>query len=229
MGTSQQVVRLLERIQLTLEEFKGETKQQFSSNIEQENWKAVAVLNDCVLWIDAGVDACDQMRTRLETLDEAEVSTTAEDPTSAGSPGPSVGSSDEIEQHPFWPTFFKLGKPRYKELENKRPTGGMRKIGPTILPGIQIDVSYSSRGVSCRLLSLKSEKLKPLLKLKPQFAEAVDGEIYWNDGSKNLSQLSVTVRPASNLEQQGWPIEEKVARLLKLYGQIKQFVIENLE
>ncbi|MBT6785288.1 MAG: hypothetical protein HOA95_10825, partial [Planctomycetes bacterium] len=55
MGTSQQVVRLLERIQLTLEEFKGETKQQFSSNIEQENWKAVAVLNDCVLWIDAGV------------------------------------------------------------------------------------------------------------------------------------------------------------------------------
>jgi hypothetical protein len=229
MKSNQQIVQLLERIQSALEEFKGETKQQFSSNIDQENWKAVAVLNDCASWIDAGIGACDRMRVRLDSLGEAGVVTVADDPMTASSPGRSASLSDENEQLPFWPTFLDQGKLLHPELENKTPTGGGRKIGPTILPGIQIDVAYSSRGVSCRLLSMKPEKLKPLLKLKPQFAEAVKGEIEWNDGNKNRSHLSVTVRPASNLEQQGWPIEEKARNLLKLYGQIKKFVIENLE
>jgi|APSaa5957512493_1039668.scaffolds.fasta_scaffold63106_2 hypothetical protein len=229
MGTSQQIVQLIERIQAALEEFKGETKQQFSSNIDQENWKAVAVLNDCASWIDEGIGACDRMRVRLDSLGEAGVATVTDDQMTASSPGPSAQSSDENEPHPFWPTFFELGEHIHPELRNKTPTGGRRKIGPTILPGIQIDVAYSSRGVSCRLLSMKREKLEPLLKLKPQFAEAVKGEIEWHDRKKNRSHLSVTVRPASNLDQQGWPIEEKARNLLKLYGQIKQFVFENLE
>jgi hypothetical protein len=229
MGANQQIVQLLERIQSALEEFKGETKQQFSSNIDQENWKAVAVLNDCASWIDAGIGACDRMGVHLDSLGEAGVATVADDPMPASSPGPSASSSGETEEHPFWPPFFDLGKPLHPELRNKTPTGGGRKIGPTILPGIQIDVAYSSRGVSCRLLSMKPEKLKPLLKLKPQFAEAVKGEIEWHDKNKNRSHLSVTVRPASSLEQQGWTIEEKARNLLKLYGQIKKFVNENLE
>ncbi len=229
MKSNQQIVQLLERIQSALEEFKDETKQQFSSNIDQENWKAVAVLNDCASWIDAGIGACDRMRVRLDSLGEAGVATVADNQMPASSPGRSASLSDENEQLTFWPTFFDQGKHFHPELANKKPTGGDRKIGPTILPGIQIDVAVSSRGVSCRLLSMKPEKLKPLLKLKTQFEDAVDGEIEWNNPDKNRSHFSVTVRPASRLEQQGWPIEVKVARLLKLYGQIKKFVIENLE
>jgi hypothetical protein len=275
MGANQQIVQLLERIQSALEEFKDETKQQFSSNIDQENWKAVAVLNDCASLIDAGIGACGLISARCVSLEVADPATASDDQASKnpylfpdwnkpykpsiwqnlwmsesisrspwiykekpkksaflkkeGAPGIEYPLRSLYTFHPFWPTFFDRGVPFHPELANKKPTGGGRKIGPTILPGIQIDVAYSSRGVSCRLLSMKPEKLKPLLKLKSQFSEAVDGEIEWNDGSKNRSQLSVTVRPASNLEQQGWPIEEKVARLLKLYGQIKQFVIENLE
>ncbi|MDE0958791.1 MAG: hypothetical protein OSB12_09155, partial [Planctomycetota bacterium] len=239
-------------------------------------WKAVAVLNDCASWIDAGIAACGQMSARCVSLEEADPATADHekqilesmsknlwiakegswekipyeslkynhylnryfDPVSDLSSNSDMsGYASFIDSldpplknvHNFWSFFFIRGVPIHPELANKKPTGGGRKIGPTILPGIQIDVAYSSRGVSCRLLSMKPEKLKPLLKLKSQFSEAVDGEIEWNDGSKNRSHLSVTVRPASNREQQGWSIEEKVVRLLKLYGQIKKFVIKNLE
>ena len=75
MGSNQQIVQLLERIQSVLEEFKSETKQQFSRNIEQENWKAVAVLNDCASWIDAGIAACGQMSARCVSLEEADPAT----------------------------------------------------------------------------------------------------------------------------------------------------------
>jgi len=294
MDPNQQIVQLLKRIQAALEEFKSEAKQQFSSNIDEGNWKAVDCLSECASWIDAGIDACAQMTARCASLEvddlrqEASTSNLNElwklynSPTYAdwadskakgfykelsslknvnkiwsnmpsdsermkedstpsfhrflallkedGAPSESnlILKSKE-HYHPFWSSFFDLGVPFHPELANKKPTGGGRKIGPTILPGIQIDVAHSTQGVSCRLLSSKPEKLKPLLKLKSQFEKAIDGEIEWNDGNKNRSHLSVTVRPASKLEQQSWTIEEKAGNLLKLYGQIKQFVIQNLD
>ena len=229
MNSNPPIENLLERIQSSLREFKSETKQQFTNCIDQENWKAVAVLNDCASWIEDGIDNCGRLRMNLDSSAEGEASVSVDEQESVRGPRSSGSSSPEKSSHPFWPIFFAQGVPFHPELENKTPTGGGRKIGPTILPGIQIDVAYSTRGVSCRLLSGKPEKLKPLLKLKERFAAAVDGEIEWNDGNKNRSHLSVTVRPASNLEQQSWSIEEKAGKLLRLYGQIKMFILENLD
>ena len=231
MGSNHDLEQLLDRIGDSLAEYKGDLKQQFARSVELEEWSLSDNLSECAAWLDAGITACSQMKTRIGRPSATPEMPIAGAPSSAAEVVLPTSDQQDVNSHPFWGLFFERGIHFHPELDNKKPTGGLRKIGPTIpgLPGIQIDVAYSTRGVSCRLLSMKPEKLKPLLKLKPQFAEAVDGEIEWNDGNKNRSHLSVTVRPASNLEQQGWPIEEKVARLLKLYGQIKQFVIENLK
>jgi len=229
MEANHQTKQFIDRI-TCMEGFFGEqieeTKHQIVKNVELQDWKLVDILSESATWLDAGIMACGQMKTRLEA--ETAATTATPDPFTSTRSRQPIEISSESDSHPFWPTFFERGRPFHPELANKTPTGGRRKIGPTILPGIQIDVAYSSRGVSCRLLSSKPEKLKPILKLKPQFTEAVDGEIEWNDGTKNRSHLSVTIRPASNLEQQGWTIEEKVARLLKLYGEIKSFVHRHL-
>ena len=69
MDPNQQIVQLLKRIQAALEEFKSEAKQQFSSNIDEGNWKAVDCLSECASWIDAGIDACAQMTARCASLE----------------------------------------------------------------------------------------------------------------------------------------------------------------
>ena len=100
METNQQIVQLLERIQSVLEEFKVETKQQFSSNIEQENWKAVDCLIECASWIDAGIGACGQMSARCVSLEVADPATASDDQSISRSPWINKEASNKL------PFFF---------------------------------------------------------------------------------------------------------------------------
>ena len=141
MTSRDDLEQLLDRIEDSLADHKEELKVQFARSIETEEWALSGNLRECAQWIEAGISACDQMKTRLDVAGAAE--------TDAPSAFVSLSATEEFEatatplssrkedwhDHPFWPLFFQKGIPLHPELAGKKPTGGNRKISTTISPG----------------------------------------------------------------------------------------------
>ena len=128
----------------------------------------------------------------------------------------------EIANHPFWGEFFRRGAPMHPELEGLRPTGNMRKIGPTIGNRVQIDVDWTPDAVRCRPLSTVPVNLRRLLLDREAFDREVGAPEKWKDGSDSF--LSLTLLPAPKPEQKHWSTERQVTEILELYGRIKKYL-----
>ena len=146
------------------------------------------------------------------------------------------GSGDDIE----WNTmaikhdpaavaleFLRRGAQLYPELENRKPSGTMNKINPTISKGIVVDITFSSVRVACRINSKHPELLQPLLRDRDALERDVGKPSQPCDQIKPTKKghLGVTVIPGSIAQQSCWSFEQLIAAQLELYGRCRKFIL----
>ena len=126
----------------------------------------------------------------------------------------------------WWDQLFSRCVPECSELKRYHPTGSGRKIGPTISPGIQVDIINTPHRCYCRLLSSNPDNfdlLFPDKSKKADFENSVNGEVIWNKGTKSHSSVTIRTRPRHQDSE-----EESVEMILKIYKQIRDWVQANL-
>ena len=127
---------------------------------------------------------------------------------------------------PFWSELFRIASSEHPEIINLTPTDPdkKRKIAPTIVRNIQVDIQWSSRnGVTCSLLSRKPECLKPYLVDREAFEREVGIPTEWSEGSSK--HLGVPVKPAPPAIQKSWSMTRQAEEAVKLYGEMKRFIL----
>lgn len=138
----------------------------------------------------------------------------------------SENKRNEWDTLAWWKQLFSKCVPECKELERYRPTGRYRKIGPTISPGIQVDIINTAHRCYCRLLTSNPENFELLFpdeSKKADFENSVYGDVIWNKGTKSHSSVTIRTRPRYQ-DSEG----ESVEAILQIYQQIRDWVRANL-
>ncbi len=123
------------------------------------------------------------------------------------------------EDHLFWGPFFYEGVYQFPEFENCTPTGNKDndyKIGPYLCKGYQVDIRYAKSVNSCRLLNLEG------MGDKDELETFVGGQVKPNAGSWTISA-------ASTEEQKHWSMQRRVEETLRIYGNIKKYVLQRVQ
>lgn len=132
----------------------------------------------------------------------------------------------EWDSKDWWEQLFSRCVPECSELERYRPTGRDRKIGPTITPGIQVDIINTANRCYCRLLSSNPENFELLFpdeSKKLDFESSVNGDVFWNKGTKSHSSVTIRTKPRYQDSE-----EESVEAILQIYQQVRDWVRANL-